>query len=168
MFMLSASPQCRSSSSLQCQQSATQPNAGLEVESANINKGLASSTTQTPTQTLQKNKKTFYLGKPIWWNGSVTDVEGKLGSTLAGRPTHEGTKQGINRASVATGDYSSNKVICVINNTGFMNVTQRTFNLRDAHILFFSCKQLLCLLHWADCFELLHLFTSPVWALYKC
>lgn len=65
----------------------------------------------------------------------MTDVEGKLGSTPAGRPIQRGTKQGINIASVATGDCSSNKVIHVINN-GFLNVTQRTFNLRDSHMCF--------------------------------
>lgn len=97
-LLLSASPQCCSSSFLQCQQCATQPNTGLEVDSANINKGLTPGTTQTPIQTPRKNKKNFYLGKPVWPDGSVTDVEGELGSTLAGRPTHEGTKQGINRA----------------------------------------------------------------------
>ena len=45
------------------------------MEPANANKQPALTTTQIPTQTPQKHKKTrLYLAKPVWQNRNVTNV----------------------------------------------------------------------------------------------
>ncbi len=58
---------CLSSAPLQCQQCATLANVSLEMESANVNRRPATTTTQTPTQTPRKHKKIKVLSNSGWY-----------------------------------------------------------------------------------------------------
>ena len=78
---------------LQCQQDLTRANISLEGEFAKSQQRTGThhntefTIKSTSTQQQQQQQK-FYLVKPIWPNGNVTDVRGKLGSTSAVHSRH--------------------------------------------------------------------------------